>query len=398
MKDLWYRLWHGLAARSYFDRITVRYPERLPEDGPCLYVALHRNGAVDGFVYRQAVPRAVFLISSQLRRSFLARCFFCGIAVTRRGDAGDRSENAAALRECVQLLADGGVLVVFPEGTSSLGPRHLPFRNGAASIALEALGRQVPLRIVPLGIHYEQAWAFRSRVEVVVGEPIATTLPEDLSDSGRLREMKRRLTTALELVGANFPSAAAQEEAGRLACTAALDPSRSFFISLKSLESGVPESLAAQGRELESRLAGCRALRYQGVALFPEVSWWQDTWRLLLAGPVVLAGGLVNLPPLLAGYLAAHRRADGPNVIALWRLLAGLPVALLWWGLVSAVLLGSGLGGWLAGYAILTMSALRLTNRTRQWAVSVWNGLICPHLAGPAREFRQSILQTLPRP
>ena len=398
MKDLWYRLWHGLAARSYFDRITVRYPERLPEDGPCLYVALHRNGAVDGFVYRQAVPRAVFLISSQLRRSFLARCFFCGIAVTRRGDAGDRSENAAALRECVQLLADGGVLVVFPEGTSSLGPRHLPFRNGAASIALEALGRQVPLRIVPLGIHYEQAWAFRSRVEVVVGEPIATTLPEDLSDSGRLREMKRRLTTALELVGANFPSAAAQEEAGRLACTAALDPSRSFFTSLKSLESGVPESLAAQGRELESRLAGCRALRYQGVALFPEVSWWQDTWRLLLAGPVVLAGGLVNLPPLLAGYLAAHRRADGPNVIALWRLLAGLPVALLWWGLVSAVLLGSGLGGWLAGYAILTMSALRLTNRTRQWAVSVWNGLICPHLAGPAREFRQSILQTLPRP
>jgi 1-acyl-sn-glycerol-3-phosphate acyltransferase len=177
MKELWYRFWHWLAARSYFDCITVRYPERLPEDGPCLYVALHRNGAVDGFVYRQAVPRAVFLISSQLRRSFLARCFFCGIAVTRRGDAGDRSENTAALRECVQLLADGGGLVVFPEGTSSLGPRHLPFRNGAASIALEALGRQVPLRIVPLGIHYEQAWAFRSRVEVVVGEPIATTLP-----------------------------------------------------------------------------------------------------------------------------------------------------------------------------------------------------------------------------
>jgi 1-acyl-sn-glycerol-3-phosphate acyltransferase len=398
MKDLWYRLWHGLAAHVYFSRITVRHPERLPEDGPCLYVALHRNGAVDGFVYRQAVPRAVFLISSQLRRSFLARCFFCGIAVTRRGDAGDRSENTAALRECVQLLADGGGLVVFPEGTSSLGPRHLPFRNGAASIALEALGRQVPLRIVPLGIHYEQAWAFRRWVVVVVGEPIATPLPDDLSDSGRLREMKRRLTTALELVGANFPSAAAQEEAGRLACTVALDPSRSFFTSLKSLESGVPESLAAQGRELESRLAGCRALRYQGVALFPEVSWWQDTWRLLLAGPVVLAGGLVNLPPLLAGYLAARQRADGPNVIALWRLLAGLPVALLWWGLVSAVLLGSGLGGWLSGYAILTMSALRLTNRTRQWAVSVWNGLICPHLAGPAREFRQSILQTLPRP
>ena len=139
MKDLWYRLWHGLAARSYFDRITVRYPERLPEDGPCLYVALHRNGAVDGFVYRQAVPRAVFLISSQLRRSFLARCFFCGIAVTRRGDAGDRSENAAALRECVQLLTDGGGLVVFPEANTweskAEGNRTPSQRTPAAPVA-----------------------------------------------------------------------------------------------------------------------------------------------------------------------------------------------------------------------------------------------------------------------
>ena len=45
-----------------------------------------------------------------------------------------------------------------------------------------------------------------------------------------------------------------------------------------------------------------------------------------------------------------------------------------------------------------TMSALHLTGHTRQWAVTVWNGLVCAHLAGPAREFRQSILQTLPRP
>ena len=157
MTTLWYRLWHWLAARLYFSRITVSHPGNLPADGPCLFVALHRNGAVDGFVYRQVIPHGVFLISSQLRRGFLARCVFCGIAVTRKGDPGDRGDNAAALAACVQHLAHQGQLIVFPEGTSSLGPRHLPFRSGAAAIALEALKQGIPLRIVPLGIHYERA-------------------------------------------------------------------------------------------------------------------------------------------------------------------------------------------------------------------------------------------------
>src|ERR1041385_6496227 len=33
----------------------------------------------------------------------------------------------------------GGELFVFPEGTSSLGPRHLPFKAGGAQLALDCL-------------------------------------------------------------------------------------------------------------------------------------------------------------------------------------------------------------------------------------------------------------------
>ena len=147
MKSLWYRGCHWLCARLYFERITVLHPERLPTDGPILYVVLHRNGAVDGFVYRQVVPRGIVLISTQLRRSFFARLFFCGIAVARKKDEDDQCQNDAALGQCTQLLAGGGELVVSPEGTSALGPRHLPFKSGAVSIALEALTRGVPLRV-----------------------------------------------------------------------------------------------------------------------------------------------------------------------------------------------------------------------------------------------------------
>jgi len=396
MTGLWYRVCHWLCVRIYFERLTMLHPERLPPCGPVLYVALHRNGAVDGFVYHQVVPCGTFLISSQLLRSFFARLFFCGIAVARQHDQEDHTRNDTALRQCTQLLADGGELVVFPEGTSSLGPRHLPFKSGAVRIALDALTQGVPLRIVPLGIHYERPWAFSSKVEVVIGQPVSTALPSGLTELGRLKEMRRRITAALESVGANFASAAAQQNAERLAYAATLGTTRAYFDSLKSLEAGVPEPLLARWGELESPLASRRLLRHQGVPLFPIGPCPLYALLLLLLSPIVLAGALLNLPPLLAGWLAARRFADGPNVIALWRILVGLPVLVIWVGLVTIGLLLFGGGWWLLGYALLTFAALKLLYRVKKLTVAVWNGLMHRPLARRAHEFHQAVLQTLP--
>jgi 1-acyl-sn-glycerol-3-phosphate acyltransferase len=396
MNELWYAGCHWLCARSYFEQITVLHPERLPADGPTLYVGLHRNGAVDGFVYRQIVPRGTYLISTQLRRSFYARLFFSGIAIARQKDAEDRGQNNAALRQCQELLAKGGDLIVLPEGTSSLGPRHLPFKLGAASIALAALAQGVPLRIVPLGLHYERAWAFRSKVEIAVGEPIATDFPTGLSELGRLKEMKRRMTTALEAIGANFDSAEAQENAERLAYAATLGTPRSYFGALKSLESGVPEPVLVRWRELEAQLAGRRVLLHQGVPLFPVGAWVLYAALLLVIGPLMLAGVLVNFPPLLVASLAARKLADDWNVIALWRILVGLPLFLMWFGVVSVAIVCFAGWGWGLGYALLTWGAMKSIYRVKKLAVAVWNGLAHRALAGPAHEFHQLVLQTIP--
>ena len=68
--------------------MTVLGTENLPAGGPALLLGLHRNGAVDGFVYHVPVPQAVFMISVQLLRSLLGRIFFCGIGVAREKDRG----------------------------------------------------------------------------------------------------------------------------------------------------------------------------------------------------------------------------------------------------------------------------------------------------------------------
>lgn len=398
MNRFWYQCCHWLCARSYFERITVLHRERLPDGGPALYVVLHRNGAVDGFVYHQVVPRGIYLISSQLLRSRFSRLFFSGIAVARKADADDHGQNDAALRRCGRLLAEGGELIVFPEGTSSLGPCHLPFKSGAARLALDALGQGVPLRIVPLGIHYERAWAFRSNVEVVVGDAVLTDLPAGLNDLARLKEMRRRMTRALEAVGADFASAAACEVAERLAYAATLGTARGYFASLKALAAGVPAPLLERWRELENQLAVRHLARHQGVPLFPLGPWPGYAALLLVLGPVVVAGALLNLPPLLAAWLAARHFADARNVIALWRILVGLPLGVVWFVGVGLTLAWVAGWPWMLGYGLLTLAALKALYRAKKLAVAVWNGLAHPDLTHMAQEFQQALIESLPPP
>jgi len=116
MKTIWYRGWHWLCARIYFDCITLPHPERLPERGPALYLGLHRNGAGGRFVYRQVAPDCVFLISTQLRQSFFrAPVFSRGSRFAREGRRG-RSHNDAALRQCQELLAASAGSLSFRKG------------------------------------------------------------------------------------------------------------------------------------------------------------------------------------------------------------------------------------------------------------------------------------------
>ena len=401
----WYRCCHWLCVHVYFERITRVHSERLAAEGPdqltklggpTLYVVLHRNGAVDGFVYHQVVPLGIYLISTQLLRGFFGRLFFSGIAVARKKDEEDGSHNEAALRQCVRVLAMGGELMVFPEGTSSLGPRHLPFKSGAARLALDALAQGVALRIVPLGVHYERAWAFRSKVEVVVGEDIPTDLPVGLSDLGRLKEMKRRMTRALEDVGCNFATPAAQEVAECLAYVATLGSTRSYFGALKALEAGVPDVIATAWSELQQRLGSRWVLRHQGVPLFPVGPWLGYAALLAVLGPLVFTGALLNLPPLFAAWLAARRLADAPNVIALWRTLVGLPLGGIWLvGMAAAI---TYCAGWIGsiGYLLLTIAAIKSLYRSKKLAVAVWNGLVHRRLMIQAHVFHQLVQQILP--
>ena len=363
-------LWR-LIGRLAFNRITVTGSERLPQSGPVLYVATHRNGALDAAAYRLAVPAAVPMVSAQLHRTAFGRFLFQGIPVARAKDRqrGIAADNQQAVESCVNLLKAGGELFVMPEGTSTLGHSHLPFQRGAARIAHASLNAGVALIIVPLGVHYEDPTRWQSRVEVLVGKPMQPGDGDDVS------AIHRAITQGLESVGANFSSEEAKRNAEVMAYAATLGTDASYALSLKHFEQAGPDAVAEIVQPLALIVRKESLCLHQGIPLIPVVPWplYALYWMLLV---LPVAGFcLLNAPVLAIGFVASRKLPDAPNVVAFWRMVAGLPAGLAWAMLACTTFAYAyGFTG-VAAYWVFTLAGMGAWYRFRKLSVALCNGL-----------------------
>jgi 1-acyl-sn-glycerol-3-phosphate acyltransferase len=167
------------TGRIFYRTIAVEGAEHVPERGPCIVVANHPNGLVDPVIVRLALDRQVaFLSKSTLFANPFGRALmkaFDSIPVFRARDGADVRQNERTFDICRERLAKGGWIVLFPEGTSHSDPSLRPMKTGAARIALTAEAAsdfRLGLRILPVGLLFEDKEIFRSRVVAKVGAPM----------------------------------------------------------------------------------------------------------------------------------------------------------------------------------------------------------------------------------
>ncbi|MFN8500527.1 lysophospholipid acyltransferase family protein [Kouleothrix sp.] len=173
-------------VRLFYPRIEVRGLDRLPTGQPMLMVANHPNGLLDALVLMIGLRQHVaFLAKSTFFANPVGRVLmaaFGALPVYRPRDEGlaggaqgDRSSrNEATFARCRELLQRNHPLALFPEGTTHSHTTMLPLRTGAARIALSAeaeTGWAIDLRVVPVGLWYQDKARFRSAALVVVGRP-----------------------------------------------------------------------------------------------------------------------------------------------------------------------------------------------------------------------------------
>ena len=366
------RSFFALVLRIFFRRIEVSGVEHVPSVGPVLFVLNHPNGLIDpGFLLCLAPRRVSFLAKAPLFRmplvGWLCRTFQA-IPVHRRQDAGaDLAQNRETFEAARRVLAGGGAIAIFPEGTSHNDPQLRPFKTGAARIALgaaAALGAGTrPIRIVPAGLYYRAKQTFRSAALLHYGEPFdvpaIALAPGAEPPVEAVRALTERIGQALAeltLQAERVEALALVARAQRIFSTAdeppaapaplaqELEVQRRFVLGYRLLRERWPDRFTAlQARidryESELTAAGldprhltprtytfARVLRYvvQSVLVF----------ALLL--PPALAGALVHYPAYrIVGYVATGISKGDESALATVKLLAATLLFPLTWAAVG---------------------------------------------------------------
>jgi hypothetical protein len=135
-----------------------------------------------------------------------------GLPIERASDSSNKEEsrkkNAQMVSRVGTEIAQGGRLLLFPEGKTHADSSVSRARSGAARIMLDAIrkatdmGGPVP-RIIPVGLHYSNSNKFRERGAVILERPMnLPPVPEIVDDSSVQdsldREWIKEVTNAID--------------------------------------------------------------------------------------------------------------------------------------------------------------------------------------------------------
>ena len=223
----------ALLVHVFFRRVEVEGAERLPPTGPVVVVGNHTNGLVDGLLLIALLDRYPrFLGKATLWRILPLRPLLrlAGVVpVYRAADGGGTAGNDRTFERCRRMLADHGVIAIFPEGVSHDEASLQPLRTGAARIALGAAFDDAVdhVAVVPVGLVYDAKARFRSRALVNVGDamPIDRFADAYATDPhAAAHAVTDAIRTALRSVGPDYDTVTQAELLGRIAAVVALAP------------------------------------------------------------------------------------------------------------------------------------------------------------------------------
>jgi glycerol-3-phosphate O-acyltransferase / dihydroxyacetone phosphate acyltransferase len=388
----------GVVVDGFFREVTVEGRDRIPLDRPVIIVLNHFNGLVDPVVAVHALGRLPRFIAKAtlwkvtLARPFLALAGLIPVYRTedREVDQRDASAgNTSAFAACHEVLAEGGTIAIFPEGTTSARSRLAPMKTGAARIALGAFAQGVEdLVIVPIGLAFEDRVAFRGRAFVEVGTPLvlADVLPDLLPPGGTASEDDReavdRLTDAIERhLRACAPDYETPREEATLqmAAKVALRPDGTTthepdFGEVELTARRLARAPAEVRAQLEDALAAYALdLRLGGLTdaeITPGPGLLKRFRRaltvvilLIVTSPFIIFGLAVNVIPYLIVRLAS-RRVRVPVTKGTVRMLVGIAAFPLCWIVLSIVFAD----GW---WAVLFFLACPVAGFAALWALEL---------------------------
>jgi 1-acyl-sn-glycerol-3-phosphate acyltransferase len=158
-------------------RFDVRGNERIPTEGPAVLVCNHVS-FIDAVLLMAASPRPMRFIMDH--RIFAVPVLGGLFKLAKAIPIAPQKENPAAYEDAfaraAQVLREGDLLLIFPEGGITRDGRLQPFKGGVMKILDTARADGLDVPVIPLALTH--LWgSFFSRIEVRDGQNVAMVRP-----------------------------------------------------------------------------------------------------------------------------------------------------------------------------------------------------------------------------
>ena len=208
MKTLWYYLFKAFIKTALFfytKQIKVVGKENIPKKGAILFTSNHPNALIDPLIIATHNPRIQhFLVRAAVFKNpyikrFLATLNLMPIYRIRDGKS-ELSKNQAIFNQCFEILKNEKSLLIFPEGSHNRKRTIRPISKGFTRIVFGTLDKypETKITIIPVGLTYQNASVFPSKVALHYGKPIVANNfynAEEINTS--IKQLKEQVSSQL---------------------------------------------------------------------------------------------------------------------------------------------------------------------------------------------------------
>jgi 1-acyl-sn-glycerol-3-phosphate acyltransferase len=176
----------------------------LQEPGPLLIAANHPNSFLDAIIVSSLFKSPVYSLArgDAFASKFITKILrsFNMLPVYRMSEGLENLEyNYTTFNSCEKLFEANKIILIFSEG-GSINEWHLrALKKGTARLALNAWQKNIPLKILPLGINYSSFRFFGKNMFLNFGNIISKKdFLKNISDGKFIKEFNQKLEGELE--------------------------------------------------------------------------------------------------------------------------------------------------------------------------------------------------------
>ncbi|HXR84758.1 MAG TPA: 1-acyl-sn-glycerol-3-phosphate acyltransferase [Hanamia sp.] len=182
-----------IALHFYCRKIIINNKAMLKNGGPLLIAANHPNSFLDAIIVGSLFKSPVYSLArgDAFAGKFVTKILssFNMLPVYRVSEGVENLEhNYTTFQLCQKLFEENKIVLIFSEGRC-INEWHLrPLKKGTARLAFSAWGKNIPLKVLPLGINYSSFRFFGKNVFLNFGSIISY---KDFSEDSVARSINR---------------------------------------------------------------------------------------------------------------------------------------------------------------------------------------------------------------